>query len=152
LRAALHARRDPSLVIIGRTSLIAAEDIGPMVQRVRAYSSTGVDAIFLVGITAKKQLDAAHGATSLPLMLGGIHPDLDDSQYLASQGVRLKVVGHRPFRASIEAVYHTLRQQRGYAHEEPAGEANAAEAMFKELLREGFYSQMQQEFLRESGN
>ena len=47
LHSALVARKDPSLVIVGRTDVLHALGLGETLERVRAYTATGVDAIFV---------------------------------------------------------------------------------------------------------
>lgn len=143
LKAALQARQDPTLVIVGRTVAIGSEDFAQTLERVRAYAETGVDAIFLVGLTSRDQLKQVRGMTPLPLLLGVRHPDFEDNEYLASQGVRIIVKGHRPFREAVKAVYDALSRQRGSA---PA-ETEDLERILRQVLREDDYSQMQRDFL-----
>ena len=50
LRAAVAGRSDPSLIIAGRTSALKIEGVESVLARVKAYSKTGVDAIFIVGL------------------------------------------------------------------------------------------------------
>ena len=49
LRAAVAARRDPSLVILGRTSSLRRGGIAEAEKRLKAYQDTGIDGIFLAG-------------------------------------------------------------------------------------------------------
>ena len=78
MRAALEARRDPDLVIVGRTSAMAATSTEDAVARARAYEAAGVDALFFVGLRRKAQLDALAAAVKLPIVLGGVGAELDD--------------------------------------------------------------------------
>ena len=71
LRAAVAARQDPSLVVIGRTSALRHGGIDETVRRLQAYETTGVDAFFVVGARERAEIEAIHAATALPLMLGG---------------------------------------------------------------------------------
>ena len=66
LRAAVAGRSDPSLIIAGRTSALKIEGVESVLARVKAYSQTGVDAIFIVGLEKLDQLDAIRAATTLP--------------------------------------------------------------------------------------
>src|SRR5437764_1528268 len=50
MKAALDARRDPSLVIIGRTGAASITSLDDAVARAKAYEATGVDALFFTGI------------------------------------------------------------------------------------------------------
>jgi carboxyvinyl-carboxyphosphonate phosphorylmutase len=148
LRAAVAARQDPSLVIIGRTGGLRAGGIAEAEKRVRAYQDTGVDAIFLVGASRRDEVEAIHRATRLPLMLGGATPALSDRAWLASQGVRIALQGHHPFYAAAKAVYDTLKYLReGGA---PAGlkDRVASEELLNVALKQEEYKRRQAAHLR----
>src|SRR3546814_486248 len=112
MKAAIAGRSDPGLCIFGRTSAAGITGTEDCIARVRAYAAAGVDAIFLVGVKDRPQLDAIAAEVSLPLMLGGGGPALMDRDYLASKGVRICLQGHQPFAASVQAVYATLKAMR----------------------------------------
>ena len=65
MRAAVAARKDPALVIAARTSAVAMTDVDDAIARVRAYQETGVDAIFLVGVKTRAELDAIAAVVKL---------------------------------------------------------------------------------------
>lgn len=112
MKAALEARRDTGLAIVGRTSAMWKSTIEDAVQRITAYEKCGVDAIFLVGVKTKEQLEAAASAVRLPLIIGGAGPDIMDLDYLSQKRVRLCLQGHQPFAAAYQAVYATLKALR----------------------------------------
>ncbi len=62
MRAALAGRRDPDLVIAGRTSAISVTGVEDAIARAQAYEAAGVDAIFLVGLKTRGQLEAVSAA------------------------------------------------------------------------------------------
>ena len=62
MKAALDARRDPSLVIVGRTGAVSIASLDDAIARAKAYEATGVDALFFTGIKAKAELEAISGA------------------------------------------------------------------------------------------
>jgi oxaloacetate decarboxylase len=113
LEAALDARGDERLVVVGRTSVAFAGGIEDCLARVRAYSRTGVDAIFVSGVRDRTALDAIASTTTLPLILGGAGREVDDPEYLNSRHVRLCLRGHGPFQAAVAAVRQALVAQRG---------------------------------------
>src|SRR2546427_9713713 len=76
LRAAVAARQDPSLVVIGRTGALRRGGIAEAEKRVRAYQETGIDAIFLAGGSKREEGEAMPRATRLPLRLGSAPPAL----------------------------------------------------------------------------
>ncbi len=112
MKAALDARGDPSLVIIGRTGAASLTSRDDAIARARAYEATGVDALFFTGIKTKLQLEAIARATRLPIVLGGAPEEMSDPAYLREQRVRIALQGHAPFAAATQAVYETLKALR----------------------------------------
>ncbi len=107
MKAAVAARKDPDLVIAARTSAVAITGVEDAIARVKAYQETGVDAIFLVGVKTRAQLDPIAEIARLPIILGGGGGELDDLDYLAARGVRVCLQGHLPIQAAIQAIYAT---------------------------------------------
>lgn len=112
MKAALEGRRDPDLVIAGRTSAPMIAGVEETIRRAQAYEAVGVDAIFLVGVKTRAELDALAPAIKKPIVLGTATPEISDRAYLASRGVRICLQGHLPFQASIQALYATLKALR----------------------------------------
>lgn len=112
MRAAVTGRQDPSLVIVARTSAIMVNDLDDTLARIQAYQKTGVDAIFLIGVSEKEQLEAISAVCSLPIILGGAGAAVKNRNYLASMGVRICLQGHQPVMAAIQATYDTLKALR----------------------------------------
>jgi carboxyvinyl-carboxyphosphonate phosphorylmutase len=146
MRAALAAREDKSLVIIGRTSAAAISGIDEAIARAKAYEAVGVDALFFAGGMNPANLDAMAAAVKLPLMLGGGGGGMSDKAFLASRNVRIALQGHQPFSASVKAVYDTLKALReGVKPAELQGVASAE--MMKRVTREGDYKSWTEKFL-----
>ena len=146
MRAALAGRQDPALVIVGRTSAMQVAGEAETIARIKAYAETGVDAVFLVGVTSRAQLDAVAGAVPIPLILGNTPPALADRAYLAARGVRIALQGHLPFAAAIRAIHDTLKALRdGAAPGDVAG--IASEALMKQVTRDADYRRWIGEFL-----
>jgi carboxyvinyl-carboxyphosphonate phosphorylmutase len=151
MRAALTARRDPNLVIAGRTSAVWLSDLDDAIARVSAYEAAGVDAIFLVGVKTRAQLDAVSATVALPLILGGAGPEIMDPEhidrdYLSARGVRVCLQGHQPFMAAVQAVHDTLQALReGTPPKELTGVASAE--TIKRLTRDTDYRRWTAEFL-----
>jgi oxaloacetate decarboxylase len=148
LRAAVAARQDPALVVIGRTGALRRGGIAEAEKRVRAYQETGIDAIFLAGASRREEVEAMHRATRLPLMLGGAPPALADKSFLAGQGVRIALQGHHPFYAAAKAVYDTLKYLRDGGA--PAGlkDRVASEELLTIAMRQNDYKRWQGDYLR----
>lgn len=109
VRAALDARSDPALVIIGRTGAAGVTGIDDAIARAKAYEATGVDALFFTGLKSRADLEAVARATSLPMVLGGLSEEMIDWDFLSGQRVRIAVQGHAPIAAATHAVHSTLK-------------------------------------------
>ena len=112
MKAALAARADTALAIAGRTGAMWKSTIDDALRRIIAYEKCGVDAIFLVGVKTKEQLEAAASAVALPLIIGGVGADIMDLDYLSGQRVRLCLQGHQPAAAAYRAVHETMKALR----------------------------------------
>ena len=112
MKAALDARRDASLVIVGRTGAASISSPEDAVARAKAYEATGIDALFFTGIKAKAELEVLSGATRLPIVLGGAPESISDLDYLRGQRVMIALQGHAPISAATRAVHDTLKALR----------------------------------------
>ena len=95
-----------------RSGAITMTGLEDTLARVRAYSRTGVDGIFIAGARTRTEVDALRDATKLPLVLGTLTPEIADKAYLASRGVAIALQGHQPIMAAAEAVRRTLQALR----------------------------------------
>lgn len=111
MKAALEARRDTGLAIVGRTSMVP-RDLKDGIARLKAYEACGVDALFLVGVKTREDLEAVASEVKLPLVIGGNPPDMQDLDYLSGLNVRLCLQGHQPIAAGYEAVFQTMKALR----------------------------------------
>lgn len=102
LHAALNAREDRALAIIGRIAALKAEDVGRAVERARAYAATGVDALFITGLKTLGEFDAIRAAVELPIVVGAA-PALKRDD-LEARGVRLLLQGHQPVAGAVKAL------------------------------------------------
>src|SRR3546814_9270644 len=97
MRAALAGRRDPKLMIAGRTSAVSVTGLDDAVRRIAAYEAAGVDAIFLIGVKTRGHLSALRAAVKLPFILRGPGPEILHLDYLFAMGVRPSLQGPQPF-------------------------------------------------------
>jgi oxaloacetate decarboxylase len=149
MKAALAARRDPRLVIVGRTSAVAVSDAGDALKRAQAYQAAGVDALFFTGMRTREQLDMISAGCRIPIVLGGVGAELSDRGYLAARGVRICLQGHQPFMAAVAAVRETMKALRGGTA--PAKLANIAPAqLMQEVSRDADYVRWTESFLGDS--
>ena len=147
MKAALAGRRDPDLVIAGRTSAPQLAGIDEAIKRAKAYAAAGVDAIFLVGMKSRAELDAVAAAKiGKPIILGNASGELADKAYLASKGVRVALQGHQQFAAAVQGIYNTLKHMRdGGTVADLKGIASAD--LMKQLTRAADYDGWAHDFL-----
>jgi oxaloacetate decarboxylase len=110
MRAAVAARPDESFVVIGRTNA-GSTSLEDAIRRLSAYERAGVDALFIVGLKSVAELSALAGATTLPLILANVSPELEDAD-LSSYRVRINLQGHLPMMAAVQSVYETMKALR----------------------------------------
>jgi carboxyvinyl-carboxyphosphonate phosphorylmutase len=146
MRAAIAARQDPGLVIAGRSSAPSMTSIADAIARAKAYEAAGVDAIFLVGVKSRGDLDTIAAEVKLPLILGGAGKELMDRDVLAQRGVRICLQGHQPFAAAVRAVHDTLRALREGTPPERI-ETAASDEMMKRFTRNDVYARWMKDWL-----
>jgi carboxyvinyl-carboxyphosphonate phosphorylmutase len=146
MKAALAARRDPRLAIVGRTSAVAVNGVADAVKRAQAYEAAGVDALFFTGMRTREQLDTISAGCRMPIVLGGVGAELSDRDYLGTKRVRVCLQGHQPFMAAVAAVRETMKALREGTP--PAKLANIASAqLMQQLTRDGDYARWTESFL-----
>ncbi|MEZ5099907.1 MAG: isocitrate lyase/phosphoenolpyruvate mutase family protein [Thermoleophilia bacterium] len=97
LRAAVHARRDPSFMIVARTDARSVLGLDEAIRRGLAFAGAGADAIFVEAPASDEELDRIGrelGATGLPLvanMVEGGKTPLHSAEELAAMGFRLVI-------------------------------------------------------------
>jgi carboxyvinyl-carboxyphosphonate phosphorylmutase len=148
VRAAVAARQDPSLVVIGRTNGLKLSGIPDTIERVKAIQDTGIDAIFLVGASKRAEVEAVHNACRLPLILGGSTPEISEKKFLADNGVRVALQGHQPLYAAVKAVYDTLKHLREGGSTAALKDKVAGEELLDIALKRKDYKRWQGEYLK----
>jgi carboxyvinyl-carboxyphosphonate phosphorylmutase len=146
MKAALDARQDPDLILLGRTSAVGSNGVDDGIRRAAAYLDAGVDGIMFVGVRTRAELEAITRVIDAPIMLGGSGPELKDPVYLAECGVRVSLQGHQPFMAAVQAMHDCLKALRDGTP--PAKlEGIAADELMQQLSRDTDYRRWQDEYL-----
>jgi len=153
MKAALAARQDPSLVIIGRTRALhlPTGGIPEAIRRVKAYEKVGVDAINLSGLGSQEQLEALHAETKLPFICGSwlAHSDKRhvDKGFLAAHGLRMEQPGHLSLFAAMKAQYDILKALRDGADPAELRSMQASPELQAQVLRKAQYNEWIKTFL-----
>ena len=150
LEAAVAARNDPTTVIVARTTALTHFPLDQALDRIKAYSQTGVEAIRLAGLRTRDQLTAVHQATPLPLTVLS-PPDgmTNDIPFLAANGVRILMAGNPSFGMAIQAIYDCFKhlKEGGAVADLAPREANAE--LLRQVNRTDEFIGLQERFLRE---
>lgn len=110
LDAAMEAKSDPSLVIVGRTAGLTAGGIDELVARVEICTKAGVDAVFATGVKSIDEVKAIAGACDVPLLVNAL-PAPDEE--LVANRVRIVMQGHIPYYVALKALYDSFVFLRG---------------------------------------
>ena len=145
LKAALSARRDPSLLIVARTASLRMEPIGQVVERARAYAGTGVDALFLTRLKTLADLDAIRAAVDIPIIVGRAH-ELARTD-LEARGVRFRLQGHAVLPAVAKAMYDTYLHFKADGDPEALAPKLATPEHMAQLLRSEDYQRWSETYL-----
>ena len=145
--AALEARVDPETIIIGRTHALRTGGAVEAERRVKALASSGVDAIFLVGVNNEDDLkDIYNSSNGLPILLGGSEVMLTETE-LASYNVSIIIRGHQTFQASVQGIYSVLLAQlNGELQSYPVSNLASTEVMDM-AIGKNYYRSLSNKFL-----
>jgi len=149
LEAAVAARTDPTTVIVARTAALRYCPMDEALDRMRAYAQTGVEAIRLVGLSTREQLEAVHQATSLPLTVLSPPADMvNDRDFLAANGIRILMLGNPAFAVAVKAIYDCLKHLKDGGDIEELSDKVAGSELLRAVNRTDEFIQLQQQFLR----
>ena len=144
--AALTARRDPALAIVGRTAAASVTGIEDAIRRARVCREAGADALFFTGIATGEEVAMIDAALDGPFFLGGGGIADAGREFLAAHGVRVCLQGHLPIRAAVKAAWDALRALRDGT---PPGDLDgiASEELMKRLMRDAEHRERMHAFL-----
>ena len=150
LEAAVAARTDPTTVIVARSAAFGLCPLDEAVDRLAAYSQTGAEAVMLTGIQSREQIEAAHGATSLPITI--LNPPLNtrkDPVFLAANGIRILMLGNPTFAVAVKAIHDSLKHLKEGGAMEGLAESQATPELLRTVNRTDEFIQLQEEYIRE---
>jgi len=149
LRAAVAARTDPTTVIVARTSALAECPLEEALERIRAYSATGAEALMLVGVRrGRPDFEAVHQATPLPLCVLNPPPDVrNDPGFLAANGLRVLMLGNPIFAVAIKAIHDGLKHLKEGGALEELHDRQASQDILRAVNRTHEFMQQQREYV-----
>ena len=147
MKAALAARRDPSVVIAGRSSALKVEGMESALARFKAYSDAGVDAVFVIGLEKIEQLDAIRAVVKVPLIVGTAPAGIT-REALAASGARILLQGHSPIAAVAKALQDIYTHLHGGGSPAELKGKIASNEEMEKFTNGAQYKQWQKDFLR----
>jgi oxaloacetate decarboxylase len=149
LHAAVATRTDPSTVIVARTSALTECPLEEALDRIRAYASTGAEALMLATVPrGRADIVAVRQATSLPLCVLNPPPEArNDAAFLAANGVRILMLGNPTYAIAVKAIYDALKRLKEGTVLEELKELQAPPELLRAVNRTEELMQWQQEYL-----
>jgi carboxyvinyl-carboxyphosphonate phosphorylmutase len=143
LRAAMAAKSDPDLVIVGRTAGVRM-GIDELAARVRICEEAGVDAVFATSITTIEQVQAISQNCSVPLYLNALPvPDAD----LIALRVRIIMQGHIPYYVALKSLWDSFQFLRNGGTPAELGKNALPKELQALVLAETEYAERTGEYL-----
>ena len=149
LKAAVAARRDPDTVIVARTAALDELDLPKALERIRAYSDTGVEALMLPNVPhGRADIEAVSRATTLPLFVLRLPLDaVTDAAFLAAHRVRVRYIEQAPYAMAVKAIHDGLQHLKDGGDIADLKSRQAAPALLRKLDRTEEFKQWQASFL-----
>lgn len=148
LKSALASRDDPSTVIIARTSALGFCPLDEALDRIGAYSSTGVDAIMLVGLPrGVDDISSVHQVTSLPLCILN-PPEISggSEEFFRANNVKILMLGNPTYAASVHAIYSTLEHLKNGGSIASLPSGLASQELLQTVIRAEEFSAWQRDY------
>ncbi|WP_051513893.1 isocitrate lyase/PEP mutase family protein [Skermanella stibiiresistens] len=147
IRAALAARTDPGLMIVGRTGGAGLADIEDARRRLRAFAEAGADMVFVRGVETSEQLRDVLDGLETPAILGTSNRALADIDVLSDTTVRIVLKGHRP----MMAAYHAARAEMAADREGGVGPPMLSTGDLDRLTGQATYEMYLEDYLGGAG-
>jgi len=115
IRAAVDARRDPNLVIIGRTDIRAVEGLEVTIDRAARLVDAGADAVFPEALGSLEEFAAVRSAIDVPILANMTEfgkSELFTSEQLRDVGVNVVIWPVSLLRMAMGAADRALRTLR----------------------------------------
>ena len=111
IRAAVHARRDPNLLIMARTDIRGVEGLASAVDRAKGLVDAGADAIFPEAMKDLGEFEAIRKAVDVPILANMTEfgkSELFTTEQLAGVGVNIVIYPVTLLRSAMGEVERTL--------------------------------------------
>ena len=149
LEAAVEARIDPTTVIVARSAALGLCPLDEALERVRAYSQTGAEALMLTGAQSREQLEAVHQATSLPLCVLSPPADARNDQAFLDSNMSILMLGNPTFAVAVKAIHDSLKHLKDGGSLEDLSGRQASPDLLRQVNRADEFIALQERHVRE---
>ena len=149
LEAAVAARTDPTTVIVARSAALGLCPLDEALERVRAYSQTGAEALMLTGAQSREQIEAVHQATSLPLCVLSPPAEARNDQAFLNSNMRILMLGNPTFAVAVKAIHDSLKHLKDGGALEDLADRQARPDLLRQVNRTDEFLALQERYLQE---
>ena len=149
LEAAVAARTDPTTVIVARSAALGLCPLDEALERIRAYSQTGAEALMLTGVSSREQIEEARQATTLPLCVLNPPADARNDQAFLDANMRILMLGNPTYAIAVKAIYDSLKHLKDGGALDELGDRLAAPELLRRVNRTDEFVELQERYLRE---
>jgi 2-methylisocitrate lyase-like PEP mutase family enzyme len=149
IKAAVDARKDSNLLIIGRTDAAAVHGFDAAIERAQRMGEAGADILFVEAVEQEEQIRRIPSLLDRPLLMniviGGKSPTFDAS-VLAQMGFSLILYANAALQGAVAGMNRALSmlKQNGRLDEDPALVTPFAER--QRLVNKGFYDGLEEKY------
>ena len=149
LEAAVAARTDPATVIVARSAAFGLCPLDEALDRLRAYSQTGAEAVMLTGVSSREQIEAARQATPLPLCVLNPPAGARNDHAFLNANMRILMLGNPTYAVAVKAIHDTLNHLKEGGAMESLAERQASPDLLRQVNRTDEFIELQERYLRE---
>ena len=149
LEGAVAARTDPTTVIVARSAALGLCPLDEALERIRAYSQTGAEALMLTGVSSREQIEEARQATTLPLCVLNPPADARNDQDFLDANMRILMLGNPTYAVAVKAIYDSLKHLKDGGALDELGDRLAAPELLRRANRTDEFVELQERYLRE---
>jgi carboxyvinyl-carboxyphosphonate phosphorylmutase len=148
LKAAVAARRDPLTVIVARTRALEHLSLEQALVRISAYHHSGAEALMFPELpNGRSDIEAIRTVSTLPIFVLRMPAELiKDTEYLVTQGVRIRYLGQSPYTMAVQAIYDGLANLKAGGDPLALKARQASTQLLREVDRSAEFESWQRQY------
>ena len=152
IKAAVDARKDSDLLIIGRTDSAAVHGFEAAIERAQKLAEAGADILFVEAVETAEQIKQLPKLLDRPqlinIVIGGKTPALD-AQVLADMGFALVLYANAALQGAVAGMTRALSMLKNNGRLDEDKNLVAPFAERQRLVNKGFYDELEQKYAAE---